>query len=246
MSCSKYTEKCEISCLLSPCCYKALKETLFYTVDLLTEYKIHHWMDFGTLLGAVRHGDIIPWDNDADICILSNDKKKLEKLEKRVNRDGFYFNHYDKDYVKQIKYSPINDRNLDIYIYSIVPARKHKLYWERSSPAGKTDTFPEDYPPLLEDHIRSNIPIITHKIWGSQLNHTTDMPFWFVKELEQRQIAGKWINCPRKPKKYLKFRYGPFWETPYHWNDRQNYHWGGNVMPLTKSLNYVKRQLRNK
>lgn len=245
MECTKNTERCEIACLLPPCCHKALKETLFYTVDLLTEFNIYHWMDFGTLLGSVRHKNIIPWDNDTDICILAKDKRKLLALEERVNKDGFYFNHYS-DYMKQIRYSPINRANVDIYINWVIPAREHKLYWERTPPAGKTEHFPEDYPPLLEKRINSDIPIISQKIWGAQLNHTTDMPFWFVENLEQRKLAGKWINCPREAEKFLKFRYGVFWKTPYHWNDKGIYHWGGNVFPLTRPLNYVKRKLNER
>lgn len=40
-------------------------------------YNIMYWADCGTLLGMIRHGDIIPWDDDGDVSILHKDEQKF-------------------------------------------------------------------------------------------------------------------------------------------------------------------------
>ena len=35
--------------------------------EIMTELNVTHWIDYGTLLGALRYEDIIIWDYDADV-----------------------------------------------------------------------------------------------------------------------------------------------------------------------------------
>ncbi len=47
--------------------------------DICKKYGLDYWAIAGTLLGAVRHGGFIPWDDDVDVGMLRSDIYKLEK-----------------------------------------------------------------------------------------------------------------------------------------------------------------------
>ena len=60
-------------------------ELLIFVDNVCNKHDIDYWLGFGTLLGAVRHGGFIPWDDDIDLVILRKDYNKLiEALPKEL------------------------------------------------------------------------------------------------------------------------------------------------------------------
>lgn len=53
------------------------------------KHNLQYWLCAGSLLGAVRHGGFIPWDDDLDISMMRSDYKKLLKVLKKELPPGY-------------------------------------------------------------------------------------------------------------------------------------------------------------
>lgn len=60
--------------------HDGLFEIMVALDDLCEKHNIGYFLDSGTLLGAVRHKDFIPWDDDVDLTMTRENFEKLLKV----------------------------------------------------------------------------------------------------------------------------------------------------------------------
>lgn len=86
--------------LLQLGCAKLLKE-----FDIICrENGLPYWMEFGTLLGAVRHKGFIPWDDDVDLGMMREDLDRLIPLIENDPRYRITIIYDGWVYCKQIRF----------------------------------------------------------------------------------------------------------------------------------------------
>ncbi len=61
------------------------------------KHNIIYTISCGTLLGAVRHKGYIPWDDDADICMLREDYERFKEVADEMNPELCFFQDYTTD-----------------------------------------------------------------------------------------------------------------------------------------------------
>lgn len=72
-------------------------EMLLEVDRICKENSIRYTIIGGTLLGAVRHGGFIPWDDDADVAMLRPEYEKFcSVIDEKLDSSRFYFQNIER------------------------------------------------------------------------------------------------------------------------------------------------------
>lgn len=157
-------------------------DILLHIDKVCKEHNIHYWLSSGTLLGAVRHGGFIPWDDDLDIEMMREDFLRFKK----VWRDS-------EDFVLQ---TPEND------LYYINPFLKvrdtHSIIKEHN--------IRQDY---VHNGIFVDIFAMepTHKF----VNHQTHLQFNRIRKYIAKHERSKFVDKVVAFRKILAFQAIKVW-----------------------------------
>ncbi|KAJ8879733.1 hypothetical protein PR048_020341 [Dryococelus australis] len=131
-----------------PCCLAGLRRTARHVFDNLEASGVRYWLEGGSLLGAMRSGDILPWDYDVDVGIYRDDIPHCSwlvraQVQSVVDDEGFVWEKATEGDFYRVQYSRANHLHVDLFPFYERNGTMTKDTW---FPTHKQDReFPEHF-----------------------------------------------------------------------------------------------------
>ena len=214
--CGKNTPPCPFNLYVNrlglntaPCCREHMREISHYVAACLRDIGAVHWLEGGSLLGAVREGgELLEWEDDIDISVLLDAETSWDRLSagltERCARDGFFIDLFERKNLISISFDA---------------PKSWPFRWERYR---------------LRGEIRVDVAlyrqVISHgEIVLERQSHKGDMPatesggYGVPQELvlptSTIDFLGSTFDCPHKPEAYLRVLYCDFEDVKYTYVD---------------------------
>ncbi|NXI05745.1 FKRP protein, partial [Pachycephala philippinensis] len=163
-----------------PCCLRALRVTARHVVAELEAAGARYWLEGGSLLGAVRLGDIIPWDYDVDLGVYRDDLRKCRWISAVMSTgrpvedpEGFFWEKAAEGDFFRVHYSRTNRLHVDLWPFY-------------ARPGG----------------------VMTKDTWLGH-RQDVEFPERFLVPLVPVAFAGVTAKAPNDPRAFLELKFGP-------------------------------------
>ena len=211
LGCTKLSAPCPFNLYVNrlglntaPCCKEHLIALCLYVDRCLTDLGVTHWMEGGTLLGAVREGGLLAWEDDVDISILLDENTTWDGLAssllRRATTDGYAIEIFAKHELISIGF----DR------------RAHWPFgYERNRLRGELRVDMSTYREGLSGGKRvlerftkkARMPVTENGKFG--------VPYDLVMPTSQLPVFGGAVFAPKDPNTYLQLLYGDYTTVEY-------------------------------
>ncbi len=178
--------------------------TLLHQIhDRMEQSHIPYVLEAGTLLGLVREGRLLPWDNDIDFTITDRYLERLPMLISNLRQAGL-----------RVKIRTYNEA------VGFIPAGSVRLIKVGVS----------SFPFIKQDHIADIFVKYKHQdqyFWsvGDPNPVLKSTPSTFYDQTTTLHVQGKSFSVPLDTHGYLAYHYGPSWKTPItNWDFRYDDH----------------------
>ena len=214
--CGKRTPPCPFNLYVNrlglntaPCCREHMKELSHHIAAGLREMGVVHWLEGGTLLGAVREkGALLDWEDDVDISVLLDGEMTWHRLAaglaERGARDGYFVDLFEKKGFVSISFDP---------------PKPWPFRWERNRFRGEIRADIAIYRQatshgeavLERRRHKGAIPATESGAYG--------VPQEIILPTSTVPFLGGDFACPNQPEAYLHMLYGDFRKIEYTFVD---------------------------
>lgn len=163
--------------------------------QLFDRHGIWHSLTYGTLLGAVRDGDIIAWDYDFDLFIKPADVPLIE------------------DVMAAAPHGLTVERAvLEGAVLAVNPERIGAFWGSHLKCSKDGEAIGDLYAfSLFNDGVLRRFDLAQDAYWCPH----SSFPHYFVEQLDYANIRGQRYPVPQQAETFLAGVYGDDWRTPY-------------------------------
>ncbi len=161
-------------------------------------HDIEYWLDGGTLLGAVRHGGFIPWDDDIDIAMRKEDMHRFCEIAHQELSDNLFLQTPENE--PDVKEQIVKVRDLNSFY--VEPSDNFSASYQKGL---YVDIFPMEKYPTISRTLAKSITLGVSKSWSIlRKSHYYSLRsfaefFWFSAKYALCRLIWA-IICKIKPK----------------------------------------------